>query len=290
MANTQMQGPAGWPPSAASAPAGTTRTTMGRGDHADPTTTTPAGNTPGSSGLNDHTDVNLPHLADKSAAAPGTLARGADGKPVALGGDARKPVDAQTRKLAAIAYGEAGVKDDADEIGGIAWAVANRARAWDGKTIDQLLAADPNYTYAIKDGNARYGKLMKASAEAIAKDTGMAAALKAATDALANAGATDASGGGFWWDGKDFGTNPNHAKRLAGFRYGDPSHNIFKVDEVSHPVTRYWMSKDKHGNVVQGKERGKYTVVWVSTAAHGDTIFWKHDDDYLTAEGAKAYR
>ena len=57
---------------------------------------------------------------------------------------------------------------------------------------------------------------------------------------------------------------------------------------VAKPVTRCWMSRDKHGNVVQGKERGKYSEVWVSTAAHGDTTFWKHDEDYLTAEGAKA--
>ena len=221
MAKTQMQGPAGWPPSASNAPAGTTRTTTGLGDHADPNTTTAAGDTPGPSGINDHTDVNLPRLDDKAGAAPGSVVRDADGKPVALGGGAKASIPVQTRKLAAIAYGEAGVKDVAEEIGGIAWAVANRARAWDGK---------------------------------------------------------------------DFGSNPNHAKRLAGFRYGDASHNLFKVDAVSKPVTRYWMSKDKHGNVVQGKERGKYTAVWVSTAAHGDTIFWKHDADYLTAEGGKAYR
>ena len=289
MANTQMQGPSGWPPTAGSAPAGGVRVTTGLGDNADPTKTTAAGNTPGTSGINDHTDPNLPRLADQAGGAPGTLRRDADGKAVALGGAAKAPIDAQTRKLAAIAYGEAGVKDDTDEIGGIAWAVADRARAWDGKTLDELLSADPNYTYAVKDGNARYARLMKASADAIDKDAGMAAALKAATQALANSG-TDPSGGGFWWDGKDFGTNPNHAKRLAGFRYGDPSHNLFKVDAVSKLVTRYWMSKDKHGNVVQGKERGKYTAVWVSTAAHGDTIFWKHDDDYLTAEGGKPYR
>jgi len=289
MANTQMPGPAGWPPSAGAAPSGRARTTAGLGDHADPTITTPAGSTPGVSGVNDHSDPNLPRLADRGAGAPGAVVRDADGRAVALGGGTKAPIDAQTRKLAAIAYGEAGVKDDPDEIAGIAWAVANRARAWDGKTIDELLSADPNYTYAVKDGNARYGKLMNAGADAIGKDPGMAAALKAAGEALANSG-TDPSRGGFWWDGKDFGTNPNHAKRVAGFRYGDPSHNLFKVAEVSKPVTRYWMSRDKHGNVVQGKERGKYTVVWVSTAAHGDTIFWKHDDDFLKAEGAKAYR
>jgi hypothetical protein len=213
----------------------------------------------------------------------------ANGTPVSLG-RAPAAIDAQTRKLAAIAYGEAGVRDVVEEIAGIAWAVANRARAWDGKTIDQLLAADPNYTYAVSDGNARYAKLMNASAQAIAANPGMAAALKAAGEALANSGGTDPSGGGFWWDGKDFGTNAQHAKRVAGFRYGDPSHNIFSVAETSHQVIRYWMSRDRAGHVVQGKERGRYTVVWVSTAAQGDTIFWKHDPDYLTAEGGKAYR
>lgn len=64
-------------------------------------------------------------------------------------------IDSQTRTLAAIAYGEASVEDDSEEIGGIAFAVANRCRAWDGKTLDQLLDADPNYTYAVSDGNAR---------------------------------------------------------------------------------------------------------------------------------------
>jgi hypothetical protein len=128
MANPQMHGPAGWPPSAGNAPAGTTRTTTGRGDHGDPTTTTAAGNTAGSSGINDHSDVNLPRLDDKAGSAPGAVVRDADGEPVALGGGAKAPIDVQTRKLAAIAYGEAGVKDVADEIGGMARAVANRAR------------------------------------------------------------------------------------------------------------------------------------------------------------------
>ena len=38
-------------------------------------------------------------------------------------------IDDQTRKLAAIAYGEASTANNSDEIGGIAFAVANRARA-----------------------------------------------------------------------------------------------------------------------------------------------------------------
>ncbi|MDF3836059.1 hypothetical protein P3W85_24350 [Cupriavidus basilensis] len=199
-------------------------------------------------------------------------------------------IDKQTRKLAAIAYGEASVADDPNEIGGIAYAVANRARAWGGKTVDQLLAADPNYTYAVSDGNVRYQKLMDASDAQIAKNKGMTAALQHAISALANTG-TDPSNGAFWWDGLDFRTKAKHPKRKDGFYYGDEAHNIFNVDPVSKPVTIYWkVANKKTGKEVNSKVRGKYEYVWVSTAAHGQTIFWTHDSDYLEATGGKAYR
>jgi hypothetical protein len=86
-------------------------------------------------------------------------------------------LDSNTRKLAAIAYGESSAANDSDEIGGIAFAVANRARAWDNKTVDQLLAADSNYTYVVKDGNPRYNKFIKATVQQIEKDAGMKLAL-----------------------------------------------------------------------------------------------------------------
>ena len=202
-----------------------------------------------------------------------------------------KAIDAQTRKLAAIAYGEASGANDANEIGGIAWAVANRARTSGGKTIDELLLADPNYTYAVKDGNPRFKRLMGASAEEVAKDSGMVLALKSASDALVNKG-TDPSNGAYWWDGVDFKTNyKNHPKVKDGFRFGDPAHNIFGVKEVSKPVTIYWKVRDKKTQkLVNSKERGSYNYVWCSTAAYGKTIFWTHDADYLKATGGKAYR
>ncbi|MCB5194995.1 hypothetical protein [Deefgea salmonis] len=200
-------------------------------------------------------------------------------------------LDAQTRKLAAIAYGEASGANDPNEIGGIAWAVANRARAWGGKTIDGLLAADPNYTYAVKDGNQRYAKLMKASEDAISADKGMSLAVDCAKSALANA-SKDPSNGAFWWDGLDFKTNfDNHPKVKDGFHIADPSHNIFDVKDVSHPTTIYWKVRDKKtGKEVNSKVRGSFQFVWVSTAAYGKTIFWTHDADYLIATGGKAYR
>ncbi|ALV05687.1 hypothetical protein [Roseateles depolymerans] len=199
-------------------------------------------------------------------------------------------LDAQTRKLAAIAFGEASTANDPDEIGGIAWAVANRCRAWGGKTVDQLLTADPNYTYAVKDGNARYGQFMGATTAQIAADPGMKLAREWAENALASRG-KDPSNGAYWWDGKDFKTNfKNHPKVKDGFRFGDPSHNIFGVKEpVNDETVTYWTAK-KNGVLVNVKERGRYTAVWVSTAAHGSTIFWTHPQDYLTATGGKSYR
>jgi len=200
-------------------------------------------------------------------------------------------IDAQTRKLAAIAYGEASGANDPNEIGGIAWAVANRARAWGNKTIDQMLAADPNYTYAVKDGNQRYKRLMSASEQDIAADQGMLTAINCAKNALANSG-MDPSNGAYWWDGLDFKTNyQNHPKVKDGFRFTAPAHNIFDVKETSHPTTIYWKVRDKKtGKEVNSKVRGSYKCVWESTAAYGKTIFWKHAADYLTATGGKAYR
>lgn len=200
-------------------------------------------------------------------------------------------IDPQARKLAAIAYGEASGANDPSEIGAIAWAVANRARAWGGKTVDQLLIADPNYTYAVKDGNQRFGRLMGASETSISGDKGMSLALASATSALANSG-TDPSNGAYWWDGVDFKTNyQNHPKVKDGFHFSNPAHNIFGVQESSQLVTIYWKVRDrKTGREINSKVRGAYKYVWESTAAYGKTIFWKHGADYLRATGGKSYR
>jgi hypothetical protein len=200
-------------------------------------------------------------------------------------------IDAQTRKLAAIAYGEASVANDPNEIGGIAWAVANRARAWGNKTLDQMLTADPNYTYAVKDGNPRFKRLMAANETAMMADKGMALALNCAKSALANDG-VDPSNGAYWWDGLDFKTNyAKHPKVADGFRFTAPAHNIFDVAETSRETTLYWKVRNKKtGKEVNSKVRGSYKYVWESTAAYGRTIFWKHDADYLSATGGKAYR
>ena len=199
-------------------------------------------------------------------------------------------IDAQTRKLAAIAFGEASTDNVSNEIGGIAFAVANRARAWGHKTVEELLTADKNYTYAVSDGNARYGKLMEATdAEIIADKNGMAIAVDWAKKALANEG-DDPSNGAYWWDGVDFKTNSNHPKRKDGFCYGETSHNIFSIDEKKVTTTTYWTIRNNKTGEETKKVRGTYDYVWKSTAAHGKTIFWRYHPDFIKASGAKEYR
>lgn len=201
-------------------------------------------------------------------------------------------VDFNIKKLAAIAYGEASALNDANEISAIAFAVANRARAWGGKTVTQLIAADPNYTYAINGKNVRYERFMKTTCEAeINHDLGMKIALQGANKAWANEG-EDPSNGAFWWDGVDFKTNyGGYPKVSDGFRFGDPSHNIFAVPERRVDVTLYWKVRNKKTGVEgNSKVRGKFNCIWVSTAAHGKSIFWTHDPEYLTTSGGKACR
>ncbi|ATE58631.1 hypothetical protein [Thauera sinica] len=205
-------------------------------------------------------------------------------------------IDSDTRLLASIAYGEASTDNDSQEIGGIAFAVANRCRAWNGKTVSELKAADPNYAYAWNGKNARFNELFEASESDIKKDAGMSLAVNWAEKAIKNEGG-DPSHGALFWDGLDFkvdknrSDNVNHPKRRDGFKYGDSSHNIFDVPEKRSEIIVRWIIKNKKtGRNVDGAERGRYDAVWVSTSAHGKTIFWKHPEDYLKATGGKEYR
>lgn len=200
-------------------------------------------------------------------------------------------ISQEVRLLAAIAYGEASTANDPQEIGGIAFAVANRCRAWGGKSVAELRAADSNYSYAWNGSNDRFNKLMRTPDREIELNPGMKLAADWAQKALTNDG-PDPSNGAFWWDGLDFKTNyACHRKVQAGFKWGDLSHNIFDVPEHRIEVIVRWKIRNKKtGTIVDGGERGRYDSVWVSTAAHGGTVFWQHNPDYLKATGGKAYR
>jgi hypothetical protein len=200
-------------------------------------------------------------------------------------------IEKELRLLAAIAYGEASTANESQEIGGIAFAVANRCRAWGGKTVSELRAADKDYAYAWNGSNDRFNRLMRATEDAIEQDRGMKLALEWARKALANDG-PDPSNGAYWWDGLDFKTRyETRPKVQNGFKWGNPSHNIFGVPERRLlRIARWKLVNKKTGKVVDGAERGRYDSIWVSTAAHGSTVFWQHNPDYLTATGGKAYR
>lgn len=201
-------------------------------------------------------------------------------------------IDPNIKRLAAIAFGEGSTSNDVNEMTAIAFAFANRARAWGGKSVDEVIVADPNYTYAIDGTNERYDSFMKTSSIAqVNKDFGMSIALQAALKAWANEG-VDPSNGAFWWDGLDFKTRyAKHPKVKDGFRFSDPKHNIFSVPEKSVDVSVFWKVRDvKTGAEINSKLRGKYRCVWISTAAHGKTIFWIHDPEYLSTSGGKKYR
>ena len=197
----------------------------------------------------------------------------------------------EVRLLAAVAYGEASTANDPQEIGGIAFAVANRCRAWGGKTVSELRVADPNYSYAWAGSNARFNKLMRIPDREVELDPGMKLAVDWAQKALDSNG-PDPSNGAFWWDGLDFQTNyANHPKVHDGFKWGKPSDNIFGVPEKRREVIVRWKIRNKKTRqVIDGGERGRYDSVWVSTAAHGGTVFWLHNPDYLKAAGGQAYR
>lgn len=200
-------------------------------------------------------------------------------------------VSEEVRLLAAIAFGEASTEDHPDEIAGIAHAAANRAKAWGGKSIQGLLNADPNYTYAANGTNVRFNQLKGASVKDINASRGMRIAINASRTAL-KGGGTDPSNGAFWWDGVDIKTNyEHHPKVKDGIRFGNPSHNLFGIKESAKTRIIYWQVKDKRtGKLVDSKERGRYEAVWVSTAAQGKTLFWKHDPAYLKATGGKEYK
>ena len=193
-------------------------------------------------------------------------------------------IDSETRLLAAIAYGEGSTDDVQEEIAGIAHAVVNRAKAWGDKKVSEVVAADPNYTYAANGKCVRFNLLKAASVAQINKSMGMRLAINAAKEALAGQG-TDPSNGAYWWDGLDLkDKKPFNPRIQYGFKYGDPAHNIFDMTEITKTMIIYWQVKNKKtGKIENSKERGRFDCVYRSTAAYGKTIFWRYTPDYVKA-------
>lgn len=200
-------------------------------------------------------------------------------------------IDSETRLLAAIAYGEGSTGDVENELAGMAHAVANRAKAWNGRKVSEVIRDDPHYTYAVKYPNERYKLMQAASLDVINQSVGMRIAINAAREALSGTG-DDPSNDAYWWDGIDLkDRRPTNLRIVYGFRYGEPSHNIFGMEPILKPTILYWQVRNKRtGEITNSKERGRFDCAYISRAAHGKTIFWRYHPDYVKASGAKEYK
>jgi hypothetical protein len=195
-------------------------------------------------------------------------------------------LDADTRTLAAVAYGEASTKDVYEEMAAIASVLVRQQQARGHATFKTFMRDDRTFAYAASDGNARYARLKRASEDDIAQDAGMAAAVRAARNAVDASGA-DYSNGAYFWDGADIKSNyDRHPKVRRGIHFTDTAHNIYNIAEKEVPGEG-WL-RDRDGNKL--KSLGTWRYVYESTAAHGGTIFWKYNDDFLSATGNKAHK
>lgn len=173
----------------------------------------------------------------------------------------------EEKLLAGIAYGESSIKNSYEEMAGIASATLRRRDAARQQTVNSLVNKYKKFTYVIIDGNERFRKIMCA-----ADENGYKLAYKAARNALE--GGEDFSNGGCFWDGYDLKTSgSHHPKYISGFKFTDPEHNIFSTNE---PPPR----KRKTNN-------GSYDYSYDSTAAHGGSIFWKYNNNFIKAKGVR---
>ncbi|MGE8166531.1 hypothetical protein ACQKRQ_41100 [Paraburkholderia sp. NPDC080076] len=206
---------------------------------------------------------------------------------------AAQPIDAQTRQLAAMAYGEASLQDNADEMMAIASVLKRQRDARGYSDMATFVNNEPTFSFVVSDGNARYNGLMKATNDKIASNPAMQAAIAAARNALA--GGPDKSNGAYFWDGADIKTNySHHFKVRQGIKIADPSHNIYDIKDSTHLVILYKITKIKnkktHKVTIKKEEIGRYDHVYDSTAGVGGTIFWKFDRQYIDTTGAKEYK
>jgi len=206
---------------------------------------------------------------------------------------AAQPIDAQTRQLPAMAYGEASLQNNADEMMAIARVLVRQRDARGYSDMGTFTKNDPTCSFVVGDGNARYNNLMKATADQIKKDAAMQAAIDAARNALA--GGLDKSNGAYFWDGAVIKTNyANYFKVRRGVKITDPRHNIYNIENSTKLVILYKIvqKKDKKTKKVETEkiEAGRYDHVYDSTAGIGGTIFCKYNQQYLDVTHGSEYR
>jgi len=199
----------------------------------------------------------------------------------------------EVRILAAMAYGEASSNDVPEEMAALAKVLVRQRDARGYADMSTFVTKDKTFSFVVTDGNPRYRRLMASDATAIAKNAGMSAAVLSAKEAL-TAGANDPSNGAYFWDGADIKSNyKKHFKVKHGVRFSDPAHNIYAIAESTKlQILTKTVIKKRKGQIISTEttEISRYDHVYVSTAAFGGTIFWKHSADYMKTSGAKEYK
>lgn len=204
-----------------------------------------------------------------------------------------QPIDAQTRQLAAMAYGESSLQNNSDEMMAIASVLVRQRDARGYSDMATFTKNDSTFSFVVKDGNQRYAQLMGAKDADISKNPAMQAAIDAARNALA--GGPDKSNGAYFWDGADIKTNyARHFKVRYGVKITDPSHNIYGIKDSTKIVilTKTVKIKNNKTGAVSTKkvEIGRYDHVYESTAGVGGTIFWKYSPQYLDVTHGREYK
>ncbi len=118
----------------------------------------------------------------------------------------------------------------------------------------------------------------------------MSDAVKAAANALS--GGPDYSGGAYFWDGADIKSNyDRHFKVRNGIKFTNPNHNIYGIKESTKLVIKTKTTKTKKNGKIEVKteEIYRYDHIYDSTSAHGGTIFWKQNPDYLKFTKSKEH-
>ena len=204
--------------------------------------------------------------------------------------DMTETLDAQTRQLAAMAYGEASPDNNSDEIFGLASVLVRQRDARGYSDIRMFASSERSFSFVVSDGNVRHAKMMNATQAQIDKDKGLKIAIAAARNALAYG--TDKSDGAYFWDGAGINSHySTHPKVAVGISFTDSSHNIYNISESTKLVIKYKFAKKKtEGKIsVEKTELFRYDHVYESTAAHGGTIFWKFNPDYIKHTHSKEY-
>ena len=184
--------------------------------------------------------------------------------------------------IVAAVVGEASKKHNLEEAYAIADVIMNRAN------YTQETAAHIVKSSGIRGYNDESITRVSKN-EMLNIDKGITNARAAVIDAFI--GTVDSSNGAYFWDGKDIAITDRNDRlynphRDWGLFYTSSTHDIHHTGNILFPdiICYYELENGK-----QGGFRGKYNHIFDSTAAYGDTVFWKYNPDFMRAEGNKEY-